>query len=172
LAADDPCGWLPVLAAGRTGAVETPPAGYRYFVDFRAGLNSVTGHTYIVYGQFDGAGRVVAIQHADIFPEDENIGLVVGLFVPVRADVRVINGDSRRVAVVNYRRYLTEVQFKRMTAAVRRERRIDRRWNVLLFNCNDFAVKIAEVLGLRTPSTLLVPNMFVAGMRALNGRQG
>jgi hypothetical protein len=151
------------LAAGRGGAVESPPAGYRYFVDFRAGLDSVTGHTYIVYGQFDGAGRVVAIQHADIFPEDENIGLVVGLFVPVRADVRVINGDSRRV--------LTEVQFKRMTAAVRRERRIDRRWNVLLFNCNDFAVKIAEVLGLRTPSTLLVPNMFVAGMRALNGRQ-
>ena len=36
-------------------------------------------------------------------------------------------------------------------------------------NCNDFAAELAQELGLRTPSTLLIPELFVSGLRELNG---
>lgn len=157
--------WAAVCAA----AVATP-AGHSYFVDFRANLDSITGHSYVVFGRLDGNGRILWIQHADLFPEDEHIGLLVGLFLPVRADVRVGNGDNRGEAVISYRRYLTTDQFVRMTSAIRRERRLGHRWNVLLFNCNDFTGEIAETIGLRTPSTLLLPHAYVAALRLLNRR--
>jgi hypothetical protein len=173
---------LLAVAGGRPRAAELPPgawqrlldsnphAGHFYFVDFRSGLDSITGHSYIVYGRLDRRGRLLSIQHADMFPEDKDIGLFVGLFLPVRAEIGVKNGDSRREAVISYRRYPTADQFARMMAAIRRERIIDRRWNLLLFNCNDFTSHIAESIGLRTPSALLLPHAYVAALRALNGR--
>ncbi len=152
-------------------AIETPPAGYSYFVDFRSGLDSITGHTYVVYGRIDARGRPHALHNADFFPEDENMGLIVGLLLPVRAGVRVSDGDSAREHVINYRRYLTAGQFAQVIGVVRQERIAARRWNLLLFNCNEFVHDIAQTIGLHTPSTLLLPHAYVAALRVLNGRQ-
>jgi hypothetical protein len=58
-----------------------------------------------------------------------------------------------------------------MRAAIRHQRTIDRQWSLLLFNCNDFAGEIAEALGLRRPPGAMLPNMFVASLRLLNGRE-
>ena len=146
-------------------------AGKPYFVDFRAGLISVTGHSYVVFGRLDGSGRVIHIQHAEIYPTDNDVGLIIGLFVPVRASVRIKDGDSPQQAVISYRRYLTALEYITALRALRTERRQDQHWNVLLFNCNDFTSNVAEAVGLRTPSNLLLPHAYISALRLLNGRQ-
>jgi hypothetical protein len=146
-----------------------PPVGRPYFVDFRAGSESITGHSYIVFGRLSANGRIVSIQNADILPVNESTA-VVGTLVPVRALVQVRDGDSKRNATINYRRYLSAADFSKLQAAIRHERSIDRQWSLLLFNCNDFAGNIAEALGLWRPSGLMLPNTFVASLRLLNGR--
>lgn len=149
---------------------EGRPPGRPYFVDFRAGYASITGHTYIVFGRLSADGRIVSIQNADILPINQDAA-VVGTLAPIRAQVQIRDGDSKRTATIDYRRYLNAAEFAKMQAAIRHERSLDRQWSLLLFNCNDFAGKIAETLGLRRPSGLMLPNMFVASLRLLNGRQ-
>ncbi len=148
---------------------ERVPAGPAYFVDFRAEAGVPTGHTYIVYGRLDTRGQLRHIQHADVYPVDGNAALV-GAFAPVRGEVRVREGDSRRRAAITYRRYLSAADYARLLAAIRHEREINRQWSLLLFNCNDFARNIAEALGLRRPHSLMLPTTFVASMRVLNRR--
>lgn len=145
--------------------------GRPYFIDFRAGLESITGHSYVVFGRLDARGQVISIQHAEIYPKDDDAGLFVGIFVPVRASVRIKDGDSPQETVINYRRYLSAAEYGRMMQAIRKERRHDVIWSVWLFNCNDFTSNIAEALGLRTPSSLLMPHAYISALRLLNGRQ-
>ena len=147
------------------------PSGRTYFVDFRARGGSLTGHTFIVFGRLTPDGRLLNLQHADVYPVDPNAGSVVGAFAPVRGEVRILDGDSKRNAYMTYRRYLTAEEFTRLLAAIRHERVVDRQWSLLLFNCNDFAINIARALGLRTPPSLQLPATFVATMRVLNRPQ-
>jgi len=147
------------------------PHGRTYFVDFRARNGSLTGHTFIVFGRLTPDGRLISIQNADVYPVDPETGSVVGTFAPVRGEVRVREGDSKRHAFITYRRYLSAEEFARLLAAVRHERVVDRQWSLLLFNCNDFAINIARALGLRTPPSLLLPTTFVATMRVQNKPQ-
>jgi len=147
------------------------PSGRNYFVDFRARGGSLTGHTYIVYGRLASDGRLLNIQHADVYPVDPNAGSVVGTFAPVRGEVRILPGDSKRRSYMNYRRYLTDAEYRRLLAAIHHEREVDRQWSLLLFNCNDFAINIGRALGLRMPTSLQFPATFVAAMRVLNKPQ-
>ena len=147
------------------------PSGRTYFVDFRARNGSLTGHSFIVFGRLTPDGRLVSIQNADVYPVDPNAGSVVGAFAPVRGEVRVREGDSKRHAFISYRRYLTAEEYARLLTAIRHERAVERQWSLLLFNCNDFVINIARALGLRTPPSLLLPTTFVATMRVLNRPQ-
>jgi hypothetical protein len=45
----------------------------------------------------------------------------------------------------------------------------EHRWHALFFNCNDFAIEIAEALKLWRPPSLLPPDVWVASLRAMNG---
>jgi hypothetical protein len=146
-------------------------AGRPYFIDFRAGMESITGHSFVVVGRVDPRGRVLFMKHAEIWPESGDAGLFVGIFVPVRAQVRLVDGDSKQHAVVSYRRYLTEAEFAVVMRTIQKERRQDLFWSVWLFNCNHFTSNVAEALGLRTPSGLLMPHAYVSALRLLNGRQ-
>lgn len=146
-------------------------AGRPYFIDFRAGLASVTGHSYVVFGRVNERGQVLSMRHAEIWPDSDDAGLFIGIFVPVRAQVRVVEGDSKQEAVISYRRYLTEAEYATVLRAIQKERREDLLWSVWLFNCNHFTSNVAEALGLRTPSSLLVPHAYVSTLRLLNGRQ-
>ena len=145
--------------------------GRPWFVDFRAGLASVTGHSYVVFGCVSERGQVMSMRHAEIWPDSGDPGLFVGIFVPVRARVRIADGDSKQNAVISYRRYLTEAEHAKVMRAIEQERRQDLYWNVWLFNCNHFTSNVAEALGLRTLNSLLVPHAYISTLRLLNGRQ-
>ena len=167
----------PVIAAAKTPPLyssfstnEKEQTDPQYFVDFRARPGILVGHSYIAYGRLNARGQLLDIHYAGIYPKDERTGLIIGSVIPVRASVRAVDGDFEHAASIIYRRKLTAAEFVRLKGAIHRERATEHYWHMLFFNCNDFPIKIAKSIGLRTPPSLLVPTAFVAGLRALNGR--
>lgn len=140
-----------------------------YFVDFRSRPGYLFGHTFIVYGRLDTSGRVIEAHYAGIYPRDDEVGLVLGSLIPVPASVRGVKGDFEEPATGLYRKRLTEAEYVRLTAAVRHAAETKHHWNLLTYNCNDFAVEVARALNMRTPPSLLLPANFIAELRLLNG---
>jgi hypothetical protein len=166
----------PVIAAAKTPplysslfANEKKQTDQQYFVDFRARPGILVGHSFIAYGHLNTRGQLLEIHYAGIYPKDERAGLIIGSVIPVRASVRAVDGDFEYAASIIYRWKLTAAEFVRLKSVVRRERATEHYWHILFFNCNDFPIKIAKSIGLRTPPSLLLPKAFVAGLRALNG---
>lgn len=166
----------PAMAATKTAplhsslfANEKKQTDEQYFVDFRARPGILVGHSFIVYGHLNTRGQLLEIHYAGIYPQDERAGLFIGSVIPVRASVRAVDGDFKFAASIIYRWKLTEAEYIRLKNAVRHERGIEHYWHIVFFNCNDFAIKVAKSIGLRTPPSLLLPKAFVAGLRAMNG---
>lgn len=145
-------------------------ANERYFVDFRSRPGYLFGHTYIVYGHLDHRGRPVHTHYAGMYPLDGQRGLIIGSVIPVPASVRGVKDDYEERPTNIYRIRLTRNQYVRLKRLVNRIRAHDRQWNLLFENCNDFAIKIAEGLGMHTPSSWLLPDMFIAELRNMNMR--
>jgi hypothetical protein len=150
------------------GATADPrrAAGESYFIDFRARPSTFIGHTFIIYGRVNANGRVTEHQYAGLIPEED---VWRGLLAPIRATVRKYKDDAGRKPTVIYRRRLTPAEFDRVTRVVRLMKSAGRQWHVVFFNCNDFAIEVAEALGMARPPSLLPPSVWVAGLRALNG---
>ena len=140
-----------------------------YFVDFRSRAGYFFGHTFIVYGRLDAGGRAHGARYAGIYPRDDELGLVVGMAIPVPASVRGVEGDYEEPVTNVYRRRLTAAQYARLKATVHHVTQSERYWNILTYNCNDFAVDIANALNMRTPSSMLLPVNFIGQLRILNG---
>lgn len=149
---------------------ERQAADKPYFVDFRSRPGYLFGHTFILYGRLDARGRARASRYAGIYPVNGQLGLIIGTVIPVPASVRGVEGDVREPATNVYRRRLTAAQYERLKAAVRHEARSERYWNLLTYNCNDFAINIASALNLHTPFSMLLPASFVAELRTMNSR--
>lgn len=154
----------------RLGLVERQPESRPYYVDFRAGHQSLTGHTWITFGRVDPSGRILSPQSADLYPVEPELGSYVGALAPVRGHIRIRPGEGRQPAVVSYRRYLSASDYQRMQAVIAREQRVQHQWSLLLLNCNDFAIAIAGTIGLRTPPAVMLPQTWVTTLRLLNGR--
>ena len=159
-------GWLLALAA-YSDAVAQSSSGEHYFIDFRARQSTYIGHTYIVYFRVDASGHVVEEHHDGLIPEED---VWNGLFSPIRATIRKYKDDTRLPVTDVYRRELTAAEFARVGRAVRMLKATQRQWHLIFYNCNDFAIEIAEALGLRRPPSLMPPGAWVGTMRALNER--
>jgi len=150
------------------GAQATPLNGVRYFVEFRS-RTGFYGHTYVVYGQLDSRGKRAEVHYAGLYPEGGPVGFMLGHVLPVPARVDAVDDDLTDPVTESYLRILTAEEFAKTTAAIGRLRANTQLWNALLNNCNDFAAELAQGLGLRTPSTLLIPELFVSELREMNG---
>ncbi|MEA3025601.1 MAG: hypothetical protein QOF91_886 [Alphaproteobacteria bacterium] len=158
------------LLAGAFGSAEAQPPsahGERYFIDFRARRSDHIGHTYITYFRLDARGRMIEEHHAGLIPEEDVLN---GVFSPIRAGIRKYKDDIRLPAAVIYRRELSASEFNRVSRAVRMLKVHERQWHLIFYNCNDFAIEIAEALELRRPPSLLPPSVWVGMLRVLNGR--
>lgn len=140
----------------------------RHFIEFRSRRGYLFGHTYIVYGSLGPHGKRREIHYAGIYPIDEQPGLLFGSVVPVRASVRGVEDDRTQRPENFYRVPLTAGQYRHVRRTVRRLRTTERQWHLLFMNCNDFAIKVAREIGLRTPASLLLPKLFVANLYSLN----
>ena len=142
--------------------------GARYFIEFRS-RTGFYGHTYVVYGQLDGRGKRSDVRYAGLYPEGGPVGFMLGHVFPVPATVDAVEDDLTDPVTEVYLRIVSAEDFGKVTAAIGRLRANTQLWNALLNNCNDFAAELAQELGLRTPSTLLIPELFVAELRQMNG---
>jgi hypothetical protein len=141
----------------------------RYFVEFHARPGHLLGHTIVVFGRIDSRGRPAESRYGGLYPDDGQAGLIVGSVLPVDASVRTVKEDISEPATIVYRRKINLSEYRALETAFRRERKSEDYWHLLFFNCNDFAARLAESIGLRTPSTILLPKYFVAMLRDLNG---
>lgn len=158
-------------APSATGA-ERAQSGYaqsRYFIEFRSRPGFLFGHTFIGYGRLNSDGTAHDIHYAGIYPLDGQEGLIAGSFIPVRASVRGVEEDLSEHPNNIYRRTLTAAQYFRMRFVVRQLRATEHHWHLVFSNCNDFAIKVARQMGMRTPPSLLLPKLFIAELRRLNG---
>lgn len=159
-------GWLLAVAICGDALAQSPVAsGERYFIDFRARRSAHIGHTYITYFRIDAAGRITEGHVAGLVPQED---VWHGLFSPIRAAIRAYKDDTRLPATATYRREITATEFDRVVRAVRMLKATQHKWHLVFYNCNDFAIEIAEALGLWRPPSLLPPSVWVGTLRALN----
>ena len=140
-------------------------AGERHFIEFRARPSTYIGHTFIHYGRLDPSGRIIDSQRVGLIPEDD---AWKGLVFPVRGTVREYKDDTRLPSLVIYRRHLTPAEYARVVTAVRRMQSSEHLWHGVFFNCNDFAIAIAQVLGMNHAPSLVPPDAWVGSLGMLN----
>lgn len=157
--------WL--LCCADALAQSSAPSEERYFIDFRARRSAYIGHTYIIYFRIDAGSRLIEEHHAGLVPE-ENVWN--GVFSPIRAAIRKYKDDTRLPPTVIYRRELSAAEYARVERTVRMLRANEHRWHVIFYNCNDFAIELAEALGLWRPPSLMPPSMWVGMLKAVNER--
>lgn len=140
-----------------------------YFLEFRARGGGILGHTFVVYGRKDGAGRTVEEYHAGLNPDDawgDSPVLAVAL---VQGEVTLKREDPRKPVVATYRRKLSAAEYAHLKLTVRRLKHVERRWHMWFYNCNDFAGQVAREMGMVTPLPWALPATYVNALRAING---
>ena len=158
----------PVKANERKTAAEVSSSAVHYFIEFRARRGHMFGHTIVVYGKLNERGEAIEMNSAGLYPVDNQAGLIIGSLLPVDGSVRAVKGDFKGPFTAIYRRKLTASQYRIVKHAVRLEKIHATHWHLIFFNCNDFVVRVADSIGLRTPPTLLLPPHFVAAIKAMN----
>ena len=167
--------YLAIFAAlmfGSTAVAQSPqasaPARASYFVEFRVADMGVYGHSYIAYGRLSGSGKPTNIQYADFHPDGGNVGLAVGHVVPVAAGMTPDPDVLKLPLNASWRLPITATQYRTLTSAVGAARANPKVWSALAYNCNSFVGDMAEVIGLKAPSSLLFANAYIPALRTLN----
>jgi len=156
--------------------------GKRYFIQFRARNALSYGHASVVLGKLDRRGRVPTdskgnlikgkTEVAGLHPSSTSGALYsVGHALPIPAETGWSDGDSEEAYVTaRYTIKLTEKQFKRVTAKVRRRKERHKVWHAVTASCVTFIRGVAKDIGLRTPGRPHLPTGFVNSIKRLNGR--
>ena len=158
-------------------ATEVQPT--RYFIEFRSRSAVSYGHTFVVYGRLNAHGGIAMrkgkivgsmARIAGLHPAgDSSIPYVIGHILPVPADTGPSEGDNeQRYVTAAYRVVLSPARYRKVVDYIKFLSANSPVWNASLYNCNAFTADIAEFMGLRTPSHLLLPEDFINGLRALN----
>jgi hypothetical protein len=156
----------PIGAAAQTRAAEA--TAYPYYIEFRVALDGVYGHSYIAYGRLRGLGQPATATYADIHPTGDIPSMVLGHFFPMDAATSP-EKDTLGFKIANrFRRPLTAIEYDRLKSIIARIRAARHAWSVLGYNCNDFVADVARGLGMRTPTTLLLPYNFIPELQAKN----
>jgi hypothetical protein len=165
--------YLAIFAALVFGSVapahaQQPSASASYFVEFRAADMGVYGHSYLAYGRLSANGKPASVQYADFHPDGGNVGLAVGHVVPVAAGMTPDSSVLKLPLNASWRLPITATQYRSLTAAISAARANPKVWSALAYNCNSFVGDMAEVIGLKAPSSLLFSNAYIPALRTLN----
>ena len=155
-----------MIASGEAAAQSVRRAAPGYFIEFRARPSAYVGHTFIVYGRVDASGRTVERHHAGFIPGDD---FMMALIFPVHGHIGPDPDDRKLPTTAIYRRRLSALEYRRVVDKVQLLRATQHQWHFFFFNCNDFAIEIAETLYLHRLPNLVAPNLWVDGLRILNG---
>lgn len=146
---------------------------YGYFIEFRSRYALSYGHTYVVFGRSTKNGEMINPEVAGLHPRSESaVPYVLGHFLPVEAETGWSDGDlEEQYRSASWRVMLTEAEYNKVVANIRKLQASSPVWHAALYNCNAFVADIARSMGYKTPSIQLRPQQFVTKLRELNARQ-
>ncbi|GGC88404.1 hypothetical protein [Chelatococcus reniformis] len=149
-------------ASRRRAAVPGP-----YYVDFRSRTAASYGHAFIWFGK--SSEREVEV--AGLHPAgDDPLPYMLGHLVWVPSETGKSYGDlDEEYLTASYRVYMSEADAKRVFAYIKQLQGSTPLWNAATTNCTWFIGRIANYMGLKTPSHLLLPENYVNDLRTMNG---
>jgi hypothetical protein len=161
LAATDP----QVRTAAKPAA---PKLATPYFIEFRARSALSYGHTFAVYGRV--GQKNPALKVAGLHPfTDSSIPWMIGHLVPVPSETGASDGDTEdQYIIARYRVLLSEAEYKKLLANIKKLQDSSPVWHAVLYNCNAFVGDIAKSIGLKAPPSLQMPKEYIEDMRQIN----
>jgi hypothetical protein len=161
----------PHAAVGTAPAAAKPAANpYGYYIEFRSGQIGTYGHSYVVYGRLNARGEPVEKNYADRYPVGGYLAMAVGHVIPVPANKEWDPGVLTLPIVSSFRRKLSEAEYRKLVAAVKRARASTQYWNAIANNCNHFIAELAYAIGMQVPAGLQVSYTFIPALRDMNQR--
>jgi hypothetical protein len=140
-----------------------------YYVEFRAALIGLYGHSYAAYGRLDGRGIPATTSYADLHPMGGYAVMALGHFVPVPANTEWDPEVLTLPVAFKYRVKLDEARYKNLLAAVESAKANKQPyWNAVSNNCNHFVGVLAQAIGLRVPAQFHLSYGFVQDMQEIN----
>ena len=141
-----------------------------YFVEFRARSALSYGHTFLVHGRV--GQKITKKDVVGLHPATESsVPWMIGHIVPVVSETGASDGDYEdKYIIARYRVPLTEAEYKKTLATMRRMQASSPVWHAVLYNCNQFVGDIAQTMGLRAPgNSLLMPKEYINTLKSING---
>ena len=155
-----------------TAAACKPQPGKPYFVEFRSRTAASYGHSFVLHGRLGANGRFGKFEVAGLHPKgyDPNV-YMQGHVMPVPADTGASWGDlDEQYLTARYCVVLSEAEYQRTAAYIRRLQATSKEWHAPTNNCNSFIGDVARHMGLLAPPTpVLLPEHFVTLIKDLNG---
>lgn len=158
----------------RVSRREAPQGAGAYFVEFRSRYALSYGHTFLVHGRLNArgeVGQVTADQVAGLHPAGDGPEMwSLGHIVPVPAETGPSDGDMEDEYIsARFRVVLSEEQYRRVAAHIRRKQKNSPTWHAVLYNCNRWVGEVAQYMGLEAPANaLLYPADYINALKALN----
>ncbi|MBP2238626.1 hypothetical protein J2Z31_005163 [Sinorhizobium kostiense] len=142
-----------------------------YFIEFRSRYALSYGHSYVIFGRIDEKGAMVSPEVAGLAPAtNDTAPYVIGHFLPVPAETGWSDGDlEEEYRSASWRIMLTEPEYRKVVADIRKLKAKARFWHASLYNCNAFTAEIARSMGYKTPNIWLRPQEFITRLREMNG---
>lgn len=155
---------------GTKAADKSQNKGAGYFIEFRSRYALSYGHTYVAFGRSTKSGEMINPEVAGLHPRSESaVPYVLGHFVPVEAETGWSDGDlEEQYRSASWRVMLTESEYRKVVADIRKLQASSPVWHAALYNCNAFVADIAKTMGYKTPSIRLRPQQFVTKLREMN----
>lgn len=153
----------------RTGAVQAQQSGY--FIEFRSRYALSYGHSYVVFGRLNKAGKMVNPEVAGLAPKSDDPSVyMLGHVTPVPASTGWTDGDlEEEYKSASWRVTLSEPEYRKVVAYIRKLQARSTMWHASLYNCNSFVGDIAQFMGYRVPFHLLRPQQYITTLRKMNG---
>ncbi|ASY62986.1 hypothetical protein SJ05684_c15440 [Sinorhizobium sojae CCBAU 05684] len=142
-----------------------------YFIEFRSRYALSYGHSYVVFGRIDKNGSMINPEVAGLAPAtNDTAPYVIGHFLPVPAETGWSDGDLEEgYRSASWRIMLTEAEYNKVVADIRKLKAKARFWHASLYNCNAFVAEIARSMGYQAPNIWLRPQEFITKLRQMNG---
>ena len=142
-----------------------------FYIEFRARAAYNYGHAFVVHGR---VGEPLTKRSVvGLHPVGESpASWLIGHVVPVPSETGWSDGDigyNDRYITAKYRIYLTEAEYRVVTAKLREMQASSPIWSAELYNCVAFVGDIAAFLGLQHPFHWVMPKEYIEGIRAMAG---
>jgi len=155
------------LAPAEAGFNANPKPGKRVrkgqkFVEFHGEFNYFPGNTSLIYGTLNRDGTPLKYTYVSHEPAGGVFGLVLGSIIPFPSNYNGYSWDKSSPPATKYRVLLTDKEYRKLDAFIKRERKDRKIFWLYTQNCVRFVRDAARAIGLKAPEgTFVLPPTYV-----------